>query len=192
MNRKQIVTGAVGLTIGFILGFFVHELVKPPVTQFQAPAQDAGTLPADHPSPEQLQQLQALELQASADPQDAHSRIHLGNAFYDMGRFDLAIRWYEEAVKLEPENIDLNTDLATSYLYMDNVEKAIELYKKSLSLDAAHPQSLQNIGVAFYARDDFQEAIRFWQKLVDLHPEYPHREEIKKQIENARKKLDQG
>lgn len=188
MNRKQILTGAVGIAIGFILGFFVSQYIQPPSGVPVSQTADSE-LPQDHPSPEEMEHLQHLLEQVEADPEDREARVLLANAYYDMGRYDAAIQWYEEALALDPDDVNVMTDLATSYLYMNNVDKAIETYKQSLVLSPDHPQTLQNIGIAYFYTGRYQDAIQHWERLVENHPEYPHREEIEKQIEAARAHL---
>lgn len=192
MNSKQTVTGLVGILIGFILGFFVSQWVQGPQVPGTPPASSAGALPENHPTPEMIEKLQHLQEHAEKEPENLDARIQLGNAYYDMGRFDAAIRWYEEALRIDPENVNVNTDLATAYLYTGNPGKGIELYKKSLALDPKHPQTLLNLGVAYFAVGSFAEAIQYWQTLVDAHPDYPNIDEVRKQIEVAKSQMKKG
>lgn len=191
MKNRQIVFGLVGIAIGFVLGFFTSDLIKKepaPVVASPAPVQEQAEqqLPQNHPSMEDMQKLADLQQRAAANSNDKEVRVALGNAYYDMQRYDAAIKWYEEAVRLDSNNVNLNTDLGTSYLYTNNPDKAIELYKKSLALDPKHPQSLQNLGFAYFAMANFADAVTTWQQLLATHPEYAHRAEIEKQIEAAK------
>ncbi|MFB3902485.1 MAG: tetratricopeptide repeat protein [Acidobacteriota bacterium] len=190
MKNRQIVFCLVGIAIGFVLGFFTSDLIRKepvPVGASPAPGQEQSEqLPQNHPSMEEMQKLQDMQQQAASNPTDKQVRVALGNAYYDMQRFDAAIKWYEEAIRLDPDNVNVNTDLGTSYLYTNNPDKAIELYKKSLAIDEKHPQSLQNLGFAYFSMANFADAVTAWEKLLALHPEYAHRAEIQKQIEAAK------
>lgn len=190
MGRKQIVTGILGIVIGFVVGFFSSRVIEPSQEtqspQLQTTTENASQMPEEHPPPEIVARLQALKERARENPRDKEIRIALGNLYYDMGRFDSAIEWYEEALNLDPSNVQVRTDLGTSYLYTGNAVKAIELYHRSLEAQPDHPQTLQNLGFAYYYKRQFGEAIQTWQKLIEAHPEYPHVGEIKKQMENAR------
>jgi len=186
MNNRQIVFGLVGIAIGFVLGFFTSDLIKKEPAPVAAVQGQSDQLPQNHPSMEDMQKLQAMQEQAAAHLEDKQVRIALGNAYYDMQRFDAAIKWYEEAVRLDPNNVSVNTDLGTCYLYTNNPQRAIELYKKSLAIDEKHPQSLQNLGFAYFSTANFTDAVTTWEKLLATHPEYTHRAEIQKQIEAAK------
>ncbi len=193
MKSKEIVTGVVGIAIGFIAGFFISQFLEQGVrtvpAQESATLQDPSQLPEGHPPAEVVETMRQLQAQAESSPQEREARVALGNTYYDMGRFDAAIKWYEEALDLEPRDIDVRTDLATSYLYIGNPIKAVELYRRSLQIDSTHAQTLQNIGVAYFSTGNFSEAVENWEKLIELHPDYPRRQELQEQIEKAKAHL---
>ena len=194
MVRKQLVTGILGILIGFILGFFLAQYLERSRSveqpgKMEAEGENPSLFPEGHPPPEILEKLGVLQERARADPQDREIRIMLGNLYYDMGRFDAAITWYEEALGLDPTDVNVQTDLGTAHLYTGDAARAIQLYRSSLKAQPDHPQSLQNLGFAYLSTEKWEEAIQVWQKLIDTHPEYPHVEEIKKQMQNARAQL---
>lgn len=191
MNRKEIVTGVVGIVVGFILGFFVAQGLQAPAGGAQGNPETGG-LPQDHPSPEVMEQVAKLTEQAKAEPSNREVRVSLGNAFYDMGRFDAAIPWYEQALNLNPNDVHVTTDLGTCYLYTGAPEKAIATYQKSLEIQPNHGQTLQNLGIVHFSLGDYQQAIETWERLLSTNPNYPHREDVLKHIETARKHLTAG
>ena len=193
MKSKEMVAGVVGIAIGFIAGFFISQFLEQGVStvpaQESAALQGSSQLPEDHPPAEVLAGMRQLQAQAESNPQEREARVALGNAYYDMGRFDAAIEWYEEALDLKPQDIDVRTDLATAYLYTGNPTKAVELYRQSLKIDSNHAQTLQNIGVAYFSTGNFSQAVENWEKLIELHPDYPRRKDLQEQIEKARAHL---
>lgn len=187
VNRKQTAIGIVGIVIGFILGFFVAKGVTSPVET--GVAAQSNTLPENHPSPQVMAQVEQLTNQAKQNPEDRETRLKLGNFFYDMGRFDAAIPWYEEALALDPTDVLVSTDLGTSYLYVGNVSKALEQYQKSLKIDPDHPQTLQNLGIAYFTTGEYQKAIDVWERLLKAHPDYPNAADVRNQLQTARMHL---
>jgi len=182
VNPQQIVIGIVGIIVGFILGFFVAQGVAPSEASLTQPV---GQLPENHPELEISEQLQGLIDRAQSAPADREARVAIGNAFYDMGRYDAAIPWYKEALALRDGDVDVSTDLGTSYLATGAVEQALEQYRKSLELEPEHPQTLQNMGFAFFSTGNYQEAIDSWEHLLEAHPGYAHAEEIREQMRLA-------
>ena len=194
MHSKQLVTGAVGIVIGFILGFFTFQvLVQDPSgvgEQGSATSASASSqLPAEHPPEEVMESLRELQSLAQTDPQDSQVRISIGDSYYDMGRFDAAIDWYEQALQLEPNNVNVRTDLGTAYLYSGNPIKAVDRYKRSLEIEPDHVQTLQNISVAYLSTSNYAEAVAHLEKLLESHPDYPGRQEIEQQIESIRNNM---
>jgi cytochrome c-type biogenesis protein CcmH/NrfG len=185
MNRQSIVVGSLGIVVGFIFGYFLALGIQPGATPSMTGGSADSGLPENHPSPEVMQQLQALLEQAQANPEDSRVRVALGNTYYDMNRFDAAIPWYEEAMKLNPSDVHVSTDLGTAYLYQGQTEKAIQRYQESLIIEPNHPQTLQNLGIAYFTEGDYQEAMDIWNRLIDAHPNYPQAEEIRNQIKTA-------
>lgn len=187
MNRKQAVVGIVGIVIGFILGFFVAKGVTTPV-QPGTNAQ-ASALPQNHPGPEVMAQVEQWANLAKQNPKDRETRLKLGNFFYDLGRFDAAIPWYEEAWALDPSDVLVSTDLGTSYLYVGNVAKALEQYQQSLKIDPDHAQTLQNLGIAYFTTGEYQKAIEVWDRLLEAHPDYEGATDVRNQVKTAQMHL---
>ena len=47
----------------------------------------------------------------------------LANTYFDAERYDDAIKWYQEALKLDPKNPDASTDLGVSYYYSGRTDE---------------------------------------------------------------------
>ncbi|MEE8348596.1 MAG: tetratricopeptide repeat protein [Acidobacteriota bacterium] len=191
MKNKQIVTAVAGTLVGFILGFFVSQVfVSSPAgmndPQSGAPTQGASQVPPEHPTAEVMERLTELQSQAEAEPENGQVRISLANAYYDMGRFDGAIQWYEEALLLIPDDVNIRTDLGTAYLYTGNPVKAVELYNQSLETQPDHAQTLYNLGVTYLSTGQPAEALKSLQNLLDFHPDHPDYEAIQQQIDKIK------
>lgn len=195
MKSKEIIAGVVGIVVGFIAGFFVSLFLEqgPSITPDQdlTTLQDSSQLPEGHPPAEVMDRIRQLQDVAESNPQEREARIALGNSYYDIGRFDAAIKWYEEALDIGSRDANVQTDLGTAYLYTGNAVKAVELYKQSLQIDPKHQETLQNIGVAYFFTGNYSEAVENWEKLIALYPNYERRRELEEQIEKARAHLQE-
>lgn len=84
-------------------------------------------------------------------PNEFDPIINLGNLHFDVGQqnkdpkmMQQAIGWYEKALKIKPDDLNVNTDLGIAYTFIsppDN-KKALEYIDKSLAKDPKHLQSL--------------------------------------------------
>jgi len=186
VNRKQIASVVVGILVGYIGGFFTAKALDGGPTQPLGQQASAEGMPENHPSPEAMERIRQLTEKARSDPNDREARVQLGNSFYDIGQFNSAIPWYEEAFALDGSDVLVSTDLGTCYLYLGNFDKAMEYYQKSLELSPNHPQTMQNMGIGYFSKGDYQKAIETWESLLQAQPNYEHADEVKKQISSAR------
>ena len=195
MKSKEIVAGVVGIAVGFIAGFFVSLFIEQGTSitpdQDLTTLQNSSELPEGHPPAEVMDRIRQLQDVVENNPQEREARIALGNSYYDIGRFDEAIEWYENALGIGPLDVNVQTDLGTAYLYTGNAVKAVELYKQSLEIDSKHQETLQNIGVAYFFTGNYSEAVENWEKLISLYPNYERRQELEEQIEKARAHLQE-
>jgi len=188
MKFQIFAAGIAGILIGFILGFFtargmVEETASP------ESGEEAG-LPANHPGIDVMERVQGLLTRAEAEPENSSIRVELGNTFYDMGRYDVAVKWYREALALDPDQPLVSTDLGTSLLFLGRTDEAIDQYRSSLQSRPGHPQTLQNLGVALFAQEKYREAIDNWRKLLETNPDYADAAKVREQITAAEEKLN--
>ena len=82
-------------------------------------------------------------------------RLELGNLYFDAERFEDAARWYEQALAIEPRNVNASTDLGISYYYMNQPDRALQQFDRSLAIDPRHTKTLLNVGIVrAFGKDD--------------------------------------
>lgn len=188
--REAYLLAMVTLFVGLIAGYLFHGTSAPPPTT-AAPAQsvNTGAAPTDSlQSPEQLKvMLQPAFDAARTNPQDPKPLVEIGNAYYDHHFYAEAIPYYQKALALNPDNINVRTDMGTAMYYSGSPREALAEFDKSLKIDPNHAQTLFNVGIV--KRDglkDAKGAIAAWQRLLDTNPNYREREKVKQLIEQAR------
>jgi tetratricopeptide (TPR) repeat protein len=170
-----------GLIVGWMLGSQQAAIGATAPAQSSAPiaapaaAKVAG--PIRNPSippPAQLDETREAELHAVADRDlsDVPSRVGLGNLHFDAGNFERAIGWYESALALAPNDVNVSTDLGVSYYYMGQVERALTQFQRSLEIDQNHEKTLLNMGIVrAYGAKDLNGAAAAWGKLIEIAPD---------------------
>lgn len=177
-----------GLMVGWIIGSQrVPAAVTPPAQQqASAPASggQAGQQPARALDDRRANQLAA---QAAAEPQNAAVRAELGNLYFDVDRFDEAIRWYQESLRIQPADADVSTDLGIAFYYTNQADKALEQFRHSLSLNPSHTKTMLNQGIVqAFAKQDLDGAAKSWERVVQLAPESPEGQAAKRALEGLR------
>lgn len=75
-----------------------------------------------------------VQVALRSDPGFADAWSNMGNCLKDLGRFEDAIRAYQQAITLRPGFADAYGNLASVYKDTGLLDRAIEYYRKSLAL----------------------------------------------------------
>jgi tetratricopeptide (TPR) repeat protein len=178
-----------GLLAGWIIGTQQASSLRPPVpSTASAPAQGA---PAQQAGQQAVlldeNKVSALRSIAEKEPSNARPRVELGNLYFDAERYDDAIKWYEEGVKLDSKDANLSTDLGVSYYYTNQPDRALEQFKKSLALDPKHLKTMLNMGIVMaFGKQDLQGAEAVWQQILQLAPDSPEGQSAKRALDSLR------
>jgi cytochrome c-type biogenesis protein CcmH/NrfG len=190
-STQAYVLAAFCLLLGVTLGYLFRGSASPATAQASAPPTQEASPAQQQPSAE----TQAAVAQAAAplldavnqNPNDFDSLVKLGNVYYDGQQFQNAIQYYERAVAIHPENVDVRTDMGTAYWYTGNANKAIAAMETSLKYRPGHPQSLFNLGwVRWQGKSDPQGAVAAWEQLLKANPDYPQRQQVEQYIAKAK------
>lgn len=191
MNREAFVYAISGVFFGLVIGWILGTQQAPSAalaTAAPPPAQAAARLPADTPAPVlDVQRASALERQANSEPNNAAVRVDLGNLYFDAERYDLAVSWYEAAIKLEPKNVNASTDLAVSYYLSSQADRALQQLEYSLTLDPSHAKTLFNQGIVrAWGKQDLEGAAKSWERVIAVAPQSPEAERARVGLESLR------
>ena len=98
--------------------------------------------------------------------------VHLGNAYFDSGKYEEAEKWYSSALAKKADDVDIRTDLGLTFIFRDrpDYDRAIQEFKRSLELEPNHPQTLQNLTVAYTKKGDVTLANQTLSTLESVDP----------------------
>ncbi len=175
MSKDALVVGVAGVFFGVLVGWIIgsqQAAPRPP----QAPAaaqstsaQNGGGAPA--PPPLDEAKASSMKTVAQQNPNDADTRVQLGNMYFDAGRYQEAAIWYEQALNLRPKDANVSTDLGISYYYMNDPDRALAQFDKSLQIDPKHAKTLLNIGIVrAFGKQDMKGAAEVWEKILEVAP----------------------
>jgi cytochrome c-type biogenesis protein CcmH/NrfG len=166
--------GIAGVFFGILVGWIVGtqqpggRATALPSAPAAAPAQSGG---APAPPPLDEARASAMRTTAQQNPSDAVTRVQLGNMYFDSGRYPEAAQWYDQALKLQPKDVNVSTDLGISYYYMNDADKALAQFQRSLEIDPKHTKTLLNIGIVrAFGKQDLKGAAEAWEKVIATAP----------------------
>ena len=167
--------GVAGVFFGVLVGWIVGSqqsaghLAAPAPVAAAAPQGAGGSAPA--PPPLDESRASAMRTTAQQNPTDAVTRVQLGNMYFDAGRYPEAVQYYEQAMKLQPKDVNVSTDLGISYYYMNEADKALAQFQRSLEIDPKHLKTLLNMGIVrAYGKQDLKGAFEAWQTIIATAP----------------------
>lgn len=116
--------------------------------------------------------IEVLNRARKLKPDAVEPIVMLGNAYFDMDKFEDAEKSYEQALAKNPKDISVRTDLGLTFVLRPtpNYDRAIQEFNKSLGLDPKHLQTLQNLTVAYTKKGDAVNAKATLAKVEKLDP----------------------
>jgi cytochrome c-type biogenesis protein CcmH len=184
MKSDSVAFGVAGILFGLIAGWVIgsqQAALRQPAAAVQ-PAQATGSTAAIDQA-----QVNAFISVAEREPSNAAPRVQLGNLYFDAERYDDAIKWYNDALRLSPNEVEVSTDLGVSYYYTNQPDKALEQLDRSLKIDPKHAKTLLNVGIVkAFGKQDLQGAQQAWEQVIALAPESPEAQAARRAIDTLR------
>jgi tetratricopeptide (TPR) repeat protein len=183
-----------GVILGWVIGTQQAQRAGQPVIAQAASAQAAQGASAQggqaassnqrQPPPLDEARVQQLTTILNSDPKNAGAAVQLANTYFDAERYSDAIKWYEQALKLQPNNPDASTDLGVSYYYTNRTDDALKQFDKSLQMDPNHTKTLLNQGIVLaFGKQDLTGAETAWKKVVEIAPNSPEGQAAKRGLD---------
>jgi len=182
--KRDLVFFVSGLAFGVAAGYFVFRTVSPSRLTPGAPGAPAAAKSTAMPGssigleaegktrPLDEKEIQTLEAQARENGGDAAVRTKIGTLYMEAGRYEDALRWLKESIRIDPEDLHARNHLAITYLSLTQVEPAVAAFEENLRKDPAHPASLLGLGrIKLYVQKDIQGGLALWEKLMEVAPD---------------------
>lgn len=173
LSRDSIVMGVAGVFFGILVGWIIGSQQAPGRPSAAIPQAASQPAQASNPAPPPLDESRASAMKTTAqqNPNDAVTRVQLGNMYFDAGRFQEAAQWYEAALKITPKDVNVSTDLGISYYYMNDADRALAQFERSLQIDPAHAKTMLNVGIVrAFGKQDLKGAAEAWEKVMTMAP----------------------
>jgi len=117
-----------------------------------------------------FQQVDSLKNAIAQNPKDQNALMHLA-AMYDMaGKYDQAAQYYQELLKIAPENVEARMNLAGAYFNIGQREQALSELNNVLKYRPNYDFAMYNMGVIYAAMSDKDKAREWWNKVITGSP----------------------
>lgn len=95
-----------------------------------------------------------------------------GEGYHKDGKVEKAIKEYNKALKLNPNNIDVYASRGTAYFFMGDLEKAIDDFVKVVQ-SKPDADSYAALGAALAAGGENHKALEFLNAAINIKPQKP-------------------
>ncbi len=111
---------------------------------------------------------------ASLDPfiqgKLANEHGKLGDAYYDLGRYDPALDEYRKAVTLRPNFVDILTKIGMTLREKGDLDQAIEAFIKAKEAGPKYIPAYIHLGITYYTQGRRDLAAKEWKTAQKIDP----------------------
>ena len=126
----------------------------------------------------------------SLTPDFAEVHCNLGAVYNNKGWYNYAISEFKEALRLKPRYADAMNNLGNAYRGMSQYDQAIDVFKKALEINPHMAITHFNLSIIYlYQKKDNKNAIYHFERVLELEPDFPKAEDIKRKVEELKKKV---
>lgn len=115
-----------------------------------------------------------LNFQKAVDVNQDYFEAHLQLGMLYAGKKNkLAVDYFNNALNIQPDNLDVAYYLALFYQESGNYEQAIKMYEELLVKEPSYYYALYNIGyINLVYLNDYPKAVEYFTKVIELKPEF--------------------
>lgn len=130
----------------------------------------ASLLAAGEPHKALPELLEARKL----DPKNADLENYIGQAYYGMKEYDLAVESYGRALELSPQRTDIRNNRGLAYLDQKKYDLALAEFNLCLKdlVYQSKEKPMCNMGLAYMAMGEYDQAMSILRRATEVAPNY--------------------
>jgi tetratricopeptide (TPR) repeat protein len=96
----------------------------------------------------------------------------LGIALHQQTALGLALKYYEQATKVDPSYADAQNNIGTIWYQRKKFGKAIKSYQKAIAIRKDMPVLYSNLGYAYFGDKKYDQSIASFHQALTLDPQF--------------------
>ena len=116
---------------------------------------------------------QQLQLVTDRDPSFSPAYYLAGVGHVAGKRFTEALNSWLQALRYEPQNVDLHCNIAFIHYHFQRYEEAIKFFMTAHRLEPMNPDILSSMGLSFARAERFDSAIESFRRSLEIDPRSP-------------------
>ena len=115
-----------------------------------------------------------------------YSLSNLGWAYYNKKKYELAEKYYQDALKIEPEFVIALRGLGKTYIAMGRIPEAVTVFEKAARNSPRFAELYFDLANAYRLSQEHKKALDAYSKVIELAPNSPLAVEARKEIKELR------
>jgi tetratricopeptide (TPR) repeat protein len=96
----------------------------------------------------------------------------LGIALHQQTALNLALKYYEQAVKVDPSYADAQNNIGTIWYQRKKFSKAVRSYQKAIAIRQDMAVLYSNLGYAYFGEKKYQESLASFHQALTIDPQF--------------------
>lgn len=177
--QKHLLFGIGGLIIGLAIGFFAANSLNRSAGLQSAALQTQPVNPvsnqtsAQNPPSAMMPDVTETLEKAKGEPQNFDAQMKAGDMYAQIGRFEKALEFYEQAAKIKPNDFQTLVKTGNAFFDAGEYEKAEGFYAKALEIKE-DLNVRTDLGITFVERQnpDIDRAIKEFETSLESNPSH--------------------
>lgn len=96
---------------------------------------------------------------------------NIGNAYFDLEKYEKAVFYYKEAIKLDDTLVQARFNLALSYLGLKQNDAANDIFLTLLKEDSNNTKIMASLAYSYHLQGEDKEALSKLDRILEISPE---------------------
>ncbi|MCB1037375.1 MAG: tetratricopeptide repeat protein [Acidobacteria bacterium] len=192
MTKDHVLTLIIGVLLGFISGYMIHERMAEvhPQPRVHGAAEAAAMAPPAMPpqgggAPNAM--VQELQARLQQDPNDTDAILRLANLNFDISNWSRAKELYDRYLELEPGDPNILSDMGVCLRNMQEFDQALAAFDRALEKTPDHWLSRFNKAIVLgIDMGEYDQAETVIAELRQMRPDAPEVDRLAQELERRR------
>ncbi len=114
-------------------------------------------------------------LERRNSPDEVDTCLKLGNVYANSGRLEDALKEYEKAIKVRPNNARLYCAMGNAYQRRGEIDEAEKAYRKAIGISPQYLKAHESLAWVYEKKGEKEKAIKSIKEAVKISPKNPDR-----------------
>ena len=111
---------------------------------------------------------------------------NLGWAYYNKKEYELAEKYYKDALKIEPRFVIALSGLGKTYIATGKIPESVVIFEKAVKISPSSAELYLDLADAYRLSREYKKALNAYKKVIELAPDSPLAVDAQKEMARIR------